>query len=415
MMGKKKPWGVVWITGFPNSGKTSLSDRLITQRELEDASVVRLDGDMLRLVLQRTETDTESARRLLGVSYARLALALARQGHIVIVSAVAMYSEVFRELQSERDRVCVIALDVSNEDLKERDWRSIYPEGVEERKATIVSELPPSAHIVENGNGSNPLTTVSQVLDLMRVHGIFNSTEVADNDLATSARLMATSTQSIVDHWNGYYEGQEIIPEPSSFALEISESIGVTSDDRVLDYGCGNGRDTFFFANFSNALGLDVSPAAITTCNAFKVSHNNSNRVHFKEIVEGDIGNVIRDFQPTLFYARFVLHAMTAQQESQLLDTLAKTLSPDCYLAIECRTIRDPLFLLGTKISATERIFGHYRRFIVPEELVESFGRRGFDVISQSESRGVSPLENDDPALLRLLLRRKTGAVKKVQ
>jgi adenylylsulfate kinase-like enzyme len=410
-MSNMKPWGVVWITGFPNSGKTSLSDRLITQPELEDASVVRLDGDMLRLVLQRTETDTEIARRLLGVSYARLALALARQGHIVIVSAVAMYSEVFRELQSERDRVCVIALDVPNEDLKERDWRGIYPESVEERKATIVSELPPTAHIVENGNGSNPLSAVNQVLAFMRDHGIFNSTEVAESELATAARLMATSTQSIVDHWNGYYQDQEFIPDPSSFALEISESVGVTSLDRVIDYGCGNGRDTFFFSNFSNALGLDISPAAIKTCNAFKGSHNNSNRVHFKEIVEGDIDNVIRDFQPTLFYMRFVLHAMTAQQESQLLDTLAKTLSPDCYLAIECRTIRDPLFLLGTKISATERIYGHYRRFIIPEEIVESLRRRGFEVISQSESRGVSPIENDDPALLRLLLRRKTSSV----
>lgn len=399
-----KPWGVVWITGFPNSGKTSLSDRLITQRELEQASVIRLDGDLLRLVLQRTETETEDARRLLGVSYARLALALARQGHIVIVSAVAMYSEVFRELDGERDRVCVIVLDVPNEDLKERDWRGVYPEGVEARKANIVSELSPSVHVVKNGNDSNPLIAVNQVLDLMRDRGIFNSMEVAKYELATAARQMATSTESIVDHWNGYYEGQEKIPDPSSFALEISESIGVTARDRVLDYGCGNGRDTFFFARFSKTLGVDVSTAAIETCNIFRDDRDKSDRVHFKEISEQNIGDVIRDFNPTLFYARFVLHAMTAKQESQLLDTLAITLSPDCYLAIECRTIRDPLFLRGTKISATERIFGHYRRFIVPDELIESLRVRGFGVITKSESRGVSPLGDDDPALLRLLL-----------
>jgi adenylylsulfate kinase-like enzyme/SAM-dependent methyltransferase len=406
-MQKLRPWGVVWITGLPNSGKTSLADQLIEDPSLSDASVIRLDGDLLRLVLQRTETESEDARRLLGISYARLALALARQGHIVIVSVVAMYSEVFRELENEAGRVCVIVLDAPDSDLKERDWRGVYHSGVAERRAEITSELPQSVTIVQNRNDSDSSIVLDQVVELMREQGILENTEVIKMDSGAAARVIATSTESIVDHWDKYYDGQSQLPEPSSFAVAVAESVRLTAQDRVLDYGCGNGRDTFYFGATSSATGIEISTAAIETCNRFKDNHINFDRIQFIGLADNNLVDIIRDFKPTLFYSRFVLHAMTAPLEAQLLDALAAAVAPDCYVAFECRTIRDPMFLHGTKVSANERIFGHYRRFIIPEELIDALNRRGFKVIIQSESRGIAPLGEDDPSLLRLLVQRQ--------
>jgi adenylylsulfate kinase-like enzyme/SAM-dependent methyltransferase len=402
---KRKPWGVVWLTGLPNSGKTSLADRLIDDPALRNASVIRLDGDLLRLVLQRTETESEGDRRLLGVSYARLALALARQGHIVIVSVVAMYSEVFRELENEPDRVCLTVLDAPDADLKARDWRGVYPCSVSERRAEITSELPRFVTTIQNSNDSDSSFALDQVVALMRERGILEAVEVTEMDSGAAARVIATSTESIVDHWDKYYEGQSQLPDPSSFALAIADSVGLTASDRVLDYGCGNGRDTFYFGATASALGIDVSTAALDTCNNFKNGRVNANRIQFTKVTDHNLIDIICDFKPTVFYCRFVLHAMTASREAQLFDAIGSALPSGCHVAFECRTIRDPMFLHGTKVSANERIFGHYRRFIVPEELIEDLSRRGFRVTSQSESRGIAAQGEDDPSLLRLLMK----------
>jgi hypothetical protein len=73
---------------------------------------------------------------------------------------------------------------------------------------------------------------------------------------------------------------------------------------------------------------------------------------------------------------------------------------------IEARSINDPMALLGEVISPTERIHGHYRRFIVASELNDQLSSAGFVVEDSVESKGLAVFGDEDPVVLRVTARR---------
>jgi bifunctional enzyme CysN/CysC len=62
---------------------------------------------------------------------------------------------------------------------------------------------------------------------------------------------------------------------------------------------------------------------------------------------------------------------------------------------------------LGEVISPTERIHGHYRRFIVKDDLLERLRSRGFVIESEVESNGLATHGNDDPVVIRIVGRKE--------
>ena len=84
---------VVWLTGLPGAGKSTLARALERRLFARGGSPVLLDGDTLRAGLNgdlgfKPEDRTENIRRL-----AEVATHLARNGHIAIVAAVSPSSE----------------------------------------------------------------------------------------------------------------------------------------------------------------------------------------------------------------------------------------------------------------------------------------------------------------------------------
>lgn len=394
--------GVIWITGLPNAGKTTVADLVSVDPHLRDrASVIRLDGDLLRFVLQSTAVESDADRRRLGVSYARLALSLAQQGHVVIVSVVAMYSEVFAELESSSLPVLTVHLDATIDDLKERDWRGVFAHATDSPGLTIPMELPEDVFTVSNASDRTPQETCRTILERAEASGLLTPTPVK-GDAGIQKETWAAGTSSIRRHWDGYYSGQENLPDPSSFELFVDATTPIRESDRVLDYGCGNGRDTFYFGAKCATVGLDVSDGAIDLCRSF-LSERPESKADFALLTRDTLEKTLSRFVPTVVYSRFVLHAMTADQETSLLDTLAQGMPPGSHLYIECRTVNDPMFDKGIKLSETERVYGHYRRFIEPARLQSDLTARGFAITYASESRGVASLGADDPAVLRIM------------
>lgn len=65
-------------------------------------------------------------------------------------------------------------------------------------------------------------------------------------------------------------------------------------------------------------------------------------------------------------------------------------------------SINDPLAREGEVISPTERIHGHYRRFIVRDDLIQSLQTIGFSIDDAVESTGLAPYKNEDPVVIRI-------------
>jgi len=80
-------------------------------------------------------------------------------------------------------------------------------------------------------------------------------------------------------------------------------------------------------------------------------------------------------------------------------------LRPGALLAIECRSINDPLARQGEVLSPTERIAGHYRRFIVADELRDRLQDEGFEIVEMVESAGLAVHGDEDPVVVRVYAR----------
>ena len=116
-------------------------------------------------------------------------------------------------------------------------------------------------------------------------------------------------------HWNSYYKTVSAAPiQPSSYAIDCTKEIepGAT----VLDVGCGNGRDSAYFASIGlETIGIDASEQAVAICREAHVASN----LRFKAGKLDKIG--LQPASLDAIYCRFVLHAMTEQEEDIFIET----------------------------------------------------------------------------------------------
>lgn len=73
---------------------------------------------------------------------------------------------------------------------------------------------------------------------------------------------------------------------------------------------------------------------------------------------------------------------------------------------IECRTVSDSLFRKGRILSKTEKVYGHYRRFIVLDELLERLESQGFKVLPALENYHMVVNGNDNSAIIRICVKK---------
>ena len=86
---------IIWITGLPGSGKTTLAKKLksILESKLSN-NVVLLDGDNIRSILPYQISYSNEDRIRLALFYSKLALLIERSDCIVICSFVALFHSV---------------------------------------------------------------------------------------------------------------------------------------------------------------------------------------------------------------------------------------------------------------------------------------------------------------------------------
>lgn len=201
-------------------------------------------------------------------------------------------------------------------------------------------------------------------------------------------------------YWDTFYSTQRITTQATSFTRRVLEDI--QPHQRLLELGCGNGRDARFFAeNGHRVTAIDRCREAIILCRKSIV-------VPGLSFVAGTLPQVGGETQCLfdIIYSRFVIHAMSLEEEVAFLKSAFHLLRAGGRLFVECRSIHDPLSRLGEAISPTERIHGHYRRFIVLHEFRERVVAAGFRVTFEQEACNLAVYGNDNPVVVRLFAER---------
>jgi SAM-dependent methyltransferase len=207
-------------------------------------------------------------------------------------------------------------------------------------------------------------------------------------------------------YWANFYSRHEYT-SGSTFFESVSAMDGLPS--RVLDIGCGDGRDSCAFAEAGRTvIGLDSSPVGVSHAAEHAAARGLIERVRFEQCDVADraaLTAVVRQAlaeaadEPVAFYLRFFLHAITEEAQATLMDVLAAGARSGDWFAAEFRTEAD-----AAQRHVHEK---HYRRFQSGLAFREALsGRYGFTVLHAEEGTGLSPYKGEDPVLCRVVARR---------
>ena len=201
-------------------------------------------------------------------------------------------------------------------------------------------------------------------------------------------------------YWDQWYSARKAPRRESQFAAWVQKSY-LRGTDAILELGCGNGRDSFYFLQHGHTLlALDGSSTAIER-NTDRLGRSDVfHCIDFADL-QSFTHNKLADI--SIVYSRFVLHAVPDDVESIMLDFMARVLPAGGRMMHEFRTIRDPLAQKGENLGGTERFTDHYRRFIDPFTLVTKIRSRGFRIEFFAEGHGFAVLGDDDPVVARLV------------
>ena len=206
-------------------------------------------------------------------------------------------------------------------------------------------------------------------------------------------------------YWDNFYQKKIKISKPSSFAKFIVKRL--KKNKTLLDIGCGNGRDTFYF----NRKGLSV-----VGIEKSKIAVKNNKKILVKKKIKNinflNINIFSKKFENLekfdYVYLRFVIHAISKKVENKLLKNLSKITKKNSIVFFEFRTTKDQLFKRGKILSKYERLTNHYRRFIEFDDFIKTLNKlKNFKILYKFEKKGLAKYKDDNPVLGRIILKRK--------
>lgn len=199
-------------------------------------------------------------------------------------------------------------------------------------------------------------------------------------------------------YWDAFYADQmaDLPLTPSQFADFVLNEL--PQMERVVEIGCGNGRDADYFANCGKeAFAIDASPVAFNWRN----THMQHPRITH---ICADVSGCAKHLEPlftegegisTVLYARFFLHAITEAEEESFLMLAARMLRANDFLALEYRSTKDE--------PRYKHYSQHFRRYISHAALCEKLKQYGFSIFYEVEGAGMATHQEEDAIVGRCL------------
>lgn len=201
--------------------------------------------------------------------------------------------------------------------------------------------------------------------------------------------------------WRNYYRKNRSQTEPSSFAVFCCKNY-LKENSNILELGCGNGRDAFYFASLKlNTHAVDLEKEEISYLKKI-------NKFKNLQFYSKDFTKISKVETYDFVYSRFTIHSINDEQEKDTLKNTFKNLKPDGLFLIEARSTKDDMFQKSIKISEYEGETDHYRRFVNYTEFLERLHENGFKIIHSQESQNLAIYKDENPWIIRIVAQKSS-------
>ncbi|WP_243058202.1 bifunctional 2-polyprenyl-6-hydroxyphenol methylase/3-demethylubiquinol 3-O-methyltransferase UbiG [Nocardioides sp. SR21] len=206
-------------------------------------------------------------------------------------------------------------------------------------------------------------------------------------------------------YWGDFYISRALdrVPTtPSPFATWVADRL--EPDQRVLDVGCGNGRDAVFFAQQGHRVtALDGSPRALQLSRRLAGQQGvrvrptwlNLNDLHSALTTGARLAHAPR--RAEVVYARFLLDAIEPDTRQTFWRWARMVQRRGGTTYLEFRTWQGTL---------RARAFPfHYRTLLDPKQVVAEIEAAGGTVLHREVGKGLAPFDGENPRICRLVVR----------
>ncbi|WP_340300714.1 class I SAM-dependent methyltransferase [Roseobacter sp. HKCCD5988] len=201
-------------------------------------------------------------------------------------------------------------------------------------------------------------------------------------------------------YWQDFYKKNSYIPTgPSAFSQyvlrDIRERIPNWKGCSLLDVGCGNGRDSTYFAQ--NELNVTAIDRNIQVQNPiFQFYKASAEKFDFK-----GFDNI---------YCRFVFHAMTEQAFDEFLEQLYYS-APTAVIYGETRGTEGVTDQDKSATNFQSSIGEKHFRMLYSRDYLENKIKRMFNIIELKSGRNFAIHGDDNPVCHRIIFSRKQADV----
>jgi len=178
------------------------------------------------------------------------------------------------------------------------------------------------------------------------------------------------------EYWKTKWDKREI-EEANDFARRSFSQIKDKDFKTLLDLGCGDGRDSLFFANEGlNVTSVDFSESGIKKLN--ELSKEKGLKIN---TIQTDIRKIkFPDNSFDVIYAHLSLHYFDDEITTQIFEKLFRILKKGGLIFIKCKSVEGALYGQGENVGEDIYRKGHLRHFFSEEYMKEKL--RNFKILS---------------------------------
>ena len=201
-----------------------------------------------------------------------------------------------------------------------------------------------------------------------------------------------------LNYWEDEYSKNAIPLYPSQFAAFVASEL-YDDETQIIDVGCGNGRDSIFFAQLGrHVIGIDGSSVVVDTNN--KRFQKQSKSVHFIEQNMNDEDVIDYELpENSTIYSRFFIHAIDENAENNFLRMAQNNMQTGQRLFLEFRTEQDANLVKVAK--------EHYRRYVNNEAFIANLEKHDYIVNYIVEGFGYAKYKTEDAHVCRIICQKK--------